>query len=459
MTIPAAYATNDAIKDGMMVMALRLRPNRSASVRAKPASMIAIALCVLIGGLAQSTPRANFEAEQDVATKSLLGNRVPMQGKGYRLPTTTPIRDFMGRFRVDTDVGTLEAVGSDELAERLADLPAVRRLQALSQTDMFRKALAEAAKSTGQAITRVIAEPVETLAALPSGVGRVLLNVGRRARDIAANIGDAAKRADQPAAQEDATSDVEAADSVVDFGKELAGVNKARRAIARELGIDPYTRNPLLAARLEELAWASVAGGISLDLAMNAIPKGGRDILEVADRIDDLAWDAPPADVRRLLEQRLRARGHGGFEAREFLRNAAFSPSQQLQLVALLDALDVRVGESALLAHAARVPGPRHASFLLRQLKMLEAASRNASIRELRVDDGLAIAVTERGTLLLPLPVDQLSWTESIATAGTIGRPRQRVDARLLVTGNVTPLSRKNLAALGWRVTSGHKAD
>jgi hypothetical protein len=422
-------------------------------MRAISRQWLMVAMAGLLAGTAWA---ATLEPEKPANTKRLLAGRVAMDGQGYRLAPSVPVQDFMARFRVQTDVGVLEAVGSEELLERLAELPAARRLQGISQSEVFGRALSDSAKATGQAITRVVTQPVETLAALPAGIGRALVSVGRRARTVATNIGDYAKRDSDPVATEAGASQGESAkEPMVDFGKELAGVNKARRAIARNLGVDPYTRNPLLAKRLEELAWASVAGGISVDLALAAVPRVARDALDVADELDQLAWEAPPADVRRVLGERLQARGHGGFEAREFLRNPAFSPSDQLRFVDLLEDLDVRDGERALLVHASRVGGPRHARFLLRQLEMLGTAQARDPLRTLYAVDGLVWAATRKGEAILPLPVDQLSWTASIAGALTGEDPGLRPAARILVTGSVTPLARANLRRIGWRVETG----
>jgi hypothetical protein len=268
----------------------------------------------------------------------------------------------------------------------------------MRQSDVFRRAFVESAKSTGEAIARVVSQPAETLAALPAGIGRALVSVGRRARNVATTIGDTVRRTDEGESAQ-AASSVEQAPSgqVIDFGKEAAGVNKARRAIARDLGIDPYTRNPLLAARLEELAWASVAGGVSVDILLGTALGGARGALDVADQLDQLAWEAPPADIRRALEKQLQARGHGGFEAREFLRNAAFSPSDQLRLVAALETIGTPDGEASVLAHASRISHPRHARFLLRQLQMLAVHDQGAYLSKLVVTDELLSAVTTGG--------------------------------------------------------------
>lgn len=424
--------------------------------RAPGAGVYALACgLVLLPGLAQLRAEpVQFEREQDMPSRLLLGREIPLSGPGYRVPATTPVRDFMGRFRIETDLGTLEAVGSEELAERLAELPAVQRLDALERSDVFGRALAASARATGEAVARVITQPVETLAALPAGIGRVLVAAGLRVRNVAVSVGDASQRAKMAEASDEraSPSEPDASESVIDFAKESGKVNAARRAIAKDLGIDPYTRNPLVAGRLKELAWASVAGGISLDIALAAVPRFARHTLATAGRIDELAWELPPVDIRRQLERRLRDRGHDGFEVREFLRNGALSPSDQLRFVEALERIDASEGEQEVIALGGRVPGPRHARFMLRQLDLLVAENHRNPLRVLSAEGGLVWGASAKGAVL-PLPVDRFAWTEAMAKVFDQPASRRSVRGRILLTGTATPLARSRLSAMGWMLT------
>jgi hypothetical protein len=385
---------------------------------------------------------------------------VALSGQGYRVARQTPVSAYMGRYRIESDIGNVDAIGVDELARRVEELPAARRLLALERSDAFGSAIANSAKATGQAVVRVVTQPVETIAALPAGIGRAFAAAGRRVRSVALQVGDATRREDDAPAPDaaDAAAEAPAGDSadgdeaVIDFAKELAGVNKARRAIAKDLGIDPYTRNPLVADKLGQLAWASVAGGLSLDLALAAVPSGVRDALGTAQSIDQLAWDLPPVDIRHRLERQLRDRGHTGFDAREFLRNPAFSPTDQLAFVDLLVRLDLRDGEGQVLGAATRASRPGHAQFLLRQLRLLHAYAAASPLQSIHATDGILWAVSRRGEPVLPLAIDHLSWSGALASSiegsGALARTRGQV----LVSGGVSRLATSRLQALGWEV-------
>ncbi len=229
-------------------------------------------------------------------------------------------------------------------------------------------------------------------------------------------------------------------------------MNKARRAIAKSLNIDPYTGNPLLQDRLEDLAWASVAGGLSMDLALGAFGGLAGTVLSTTGQLDGLVWDLPPEDIRRRLEKELVARGAEPMAAREFLRNGAFTPTLQLAFVSALRALGRPTGEADVLALATGVQGEVHARFLVQQLRMLA--------RHVPVDDPVvalealeaSIAATTRGGVRwVALPVDHLSWTEQVEQAA---HGEASSASRLLVAGSVSDLARRELARAGWQVTA-----
>jgi hypothetical protein len=417
---------------------------------------LTMAAALLAAVCAPTADAQRTEAEPVLRTETLVQGRMPLTGIGYRIARDTPVRDYMGRYRLETDIGVVEATGIDELAQRVDELPAARRLLALERSDAFGSALANSAKNTGQAVVRVVTQPVETITALPLGIGRAISAAGRRVRAVALQVGDASRRGETIEAETAVADQDEAAEAaeveVIDFAKELAGVNKARRQIAKDLGIDPYTRNPLVAEKLGQLAWASVAGGLSLDLALSAVPSELRDAIGTANSIDNLAWDLPLTDIRHRLERELRDRGHSGFNAREFLRNPAFSPTDQLAFVELLGRLGLRDGEGEVLAAATAAPRTAHAQFMLRQMRLLLASSTNDPMRSIHSTSGLVWELNQRNEPVLPLAIDHLAWNgdlaKSIESSGRLTRGRGHV----LVAGGVSRLASSRLQSLGWDV-------
>jgi hypothetical protein len=417
---------------------------------------IVLGLVGMLGAGASMPVRAQApaEAEPRVPARDLLPRGTRLAGQGWRVESPVQLESHLGRFVFRTEWGDLEAHGSDIASERIAEMPVIPKLDAISRVDVFANALATSAQRTGEAVVRVVTDPVGTIEGIPSGIARLARRTARTVRNVATTVGDAVTR---PAGGDGPAKDGEdgaGSDAIVDFGKELAGVNRARRELAEELGIDPYTRNPLIQERLERLAWASVAGGFSMKAALGQVGGLAGDALSVTTRLDDLVWRASPAEIRDVLERRLVARGIEPRAARDFLRNGAFTPTQQVAFVEALEALGATRGDADLIALATGIRGEAHARFLVQQLRMLKRhLGRGDAVSELvALEHGVA-AQTRNGQYLITLPVDRLSWTEDLRAvsveAGSL--PRNR---RVIVAGPVSPLARRELARAGFAVVA-----
>ncbi len=427
-----------------------------------PALAIAstLPMLVLAGLFGASLPtavraQARAEAEPRLRASELLPRGTRTSGKGWRVESPVQLESHLGRFVLRTDWGTVEAHGSDIVLERIAEVPAIAQLDSISQVDIFAQALAQSAQRTGEAIVRVVSDPVGTVQGLPSGIARLVRRTAGKVRDVATSIGDAAVRERSESGREGGSDGENDSEALVDFGMELAGINKARRELARELGIDPYTRNPLIQDRLGKLAWASVAGGFSMKAALGSIGGFAGEALSAATRLDDLVWNASPDEIRRVLEKRLVDRGIDGRAAREFLRNGAFTPTRQVAFVEGLEALGPAQGEGDVLDLATGIRGEAHARFLVNQLRMLQRhLARGDGVQSYVVLEQALAAQTRNGQYLIVLPVDRLSWTDDLRAVASEARslPGNR---RIVVSGSVSPLCRRELARAGFAVKAG----
>lgn len=403
-----------------------------------------IALLLAGCGLAPTTFANALESEPTLATATLLPAGTPLSGAGWSLPEQTQVASYLGQFRFTTDWGVIDAQGREIALERIAEMPALARIDDVSRGKVFADAIRQSAERTGESIARVVTHPVETVKGIPAGLGRLITKTAGSVRRVVKRVGDAAAEGGDKGGE--AAGGASSSERLTDFAKESFGLNKARRALAQPLGIDPYTRNPLLGERLERLAWAAVAGGASMDLALGALSGGVSNVLSVAGKLDDLVWELPPADIRDRLEKRLVAQGANGRAAREWLRAPVFSPSLQVRMVTAIEALGSPRGLDEVLTLAATVQGEAHARFLIQQLEMLAGAGRGDPIVELRALEQSIMARTRAAVPVIALPVDHLSWTDPVERAD------RRRSGRILVAGSLSPRAREELIARGWRI-------
>src|SRR5882724_4257797 len=176
-----------------------------------------------------------------------------LNGAGYTVDARAPVVGYMGQFTLRAPAGTFRADGTEMLAIRVGELAATAQLGQLSQTGVFADALAASAMKTGAAIGQAVMNPVETLVGIPAGVGRFFQSAATRI-----------SRATESNAGSNSSQGAGTGGPAVD----LVGINKAKRRIAKQVGADPYTTNPVLAKQLDDLARAAFAGGVSLDVAL-----------------------------------------------------------------------------------------------------------------------------------------------------------------------------------------------
>jgi len=399
-------------------------------------------LAWLVAGTAAAALPAP-ESEPTLPTQELAPPSVALNGSGYAVDSPTQVKNFLGQFSIRSDWGAIDAAGGVVLILRIAEMPALAELDTISHTKVFADAIAESAGKTVNGVARVASDPVGTITGIPAGVGRLFVRTADKLSGAAGAISASAKGG--------GTKSGEAI--VTDYAKEFAGLNRARRALAKAAGIDPYTGNPLLQKRLEELAWASVAGAVPVSLATSAVGGVAGTALKVTKRLDGLVWDLSPDEIKNKLEPRLVARGNSPELAKSFLRNTTFTPTLQLSFVNALEGLGRVRGEEGLLRIAIGARSEAHAFFLIQQLRMIRrSAGTKDPARELIALDQSVVARLASGRRLLALPVDYFSWTEQVAElAGRADRERGQRD--LVVAGIASPVLIQAARELGWRVS------
>lgn len=413
-----------------------------------------LAIALGVPALAGASAPAAGEAEPRLPAAQLAPRGVALAGPNHRVVSPVQVTGYMGQYTVRTDWGDVPAAGGRILAIRVGEVRALGKLQEVTTTQVFTDAVAASARKTGDAIQRVVTQPVETVAGIPGGVDRLLRRTIRSVRNVANTVGDAVS-GQGTGGTGGGGEDKGEVEQLVDFANEFAGVNRARREIARAMGIDPYTRNPLIQKRLGELAYASVAGGMSFGLALGQVGGFTAEVISVTGKLDDLVWDTSPTDIRDRLERQLVGRGVDAATARAFLRTAAFTPTLQVEFVNALEALGRPDGQNEVVVLAGTVRSEVHARFLVDQLRMLKRDGfANDPVTTLVALDLSIAATTRSGRWIVGLPVDRLSWSGAIADFSREARDLPRV-RKVVVSGTVSDRARRELTRAGFTVVAG----
>jgi hypothetical protein len=132
-----------------------------------------------------------------------------------------------------------------------------------------------------KAVGRAVTNPVETVKAVPAGVGRFFKSVGESVS--AAGDGDAGEAT-----------------------KDALGINKAKRELARKVGVDPYTTNPPAGGAPGRTRERGVRRRRFDRCRAGRVHAGVAAAVSMTKTVSNLAWELPPEDVKKRNEADLR---------------------------------------------------------------------------------------------------------------------------------------------------------
>jgi hypothetical protein len=393
--------------------------------------MLRSPLVPLLAVVVLAMPRiASAEAEPTLKLADFPGAPAA-SGAGYRIDGDVPVRGHHGQFSVHTDHGDLSADGVQLLKQRIGEVGPTAELAKLSTTDVFVDALGKSAQRSAAAVGRAVTDPVGTMKGIPTGVGRFFKSAG-----------DTAQGATQSASSGGTT----------EAAKDALGVNKAKRELAKKVGIDPYTTNPVLAKRLDELATAAFAGGVSLDVVMAVSTAGVATALSLTKTVSNLAWELPPEDIRKRNDAALKAIGVSDANRKALLGNRWYTPTLALAFVEALKATGVKSGADALAGLAAKSESETEARFYIGQLVMAQHyAKAGDGLASIEAPGQVGVFRTRAGHVFVPAPLDHLSWTDGVQAFAK----RDHAGAKQKVvwlTGRASAAAKEGLGAAGWTV-------
>ena len=357
-----------------------------------------------------------------------------LNGTGYTIDARAPVVGYMGQFTLRAPAGTFNADGTEMLGIRVGELAAIAQLSRLSQSGVFADALAASAMKTGAAIGQAVMNPVETLQGIPAGVGRFF-------QSATTTISRATESNNSSQSAGPGTT-----------AMDVLGVNKAKRQIAKQVGADPYTTNPVLAKQLDDLARAAFAGGVSLDVALAVSTAGVATAISGTATVSNLVWEKSPADVRTINETKLASMGVGADTIRTFVTNRWLTPTLSVPFVEHLAQLPAAKGRAAVVALASGVASEGEARFMVNAVSMArQVGTERDPVVALDLAGRIMTVRTRGGRVDVPAPVDYVVWTQPVKAFAerTNSRGAQR---KILVTGLASARALEGLQATGWTV-------
>lgn len=372
----------------------------------------------------------------------------------------------MAHFILHAEEGPLVAPSRDLLLQRVSEMDALMRLRDAGLLDAGAMGAGGALRGTAEALGQLASRPVESLVGLPAGALRFLGRTARRVGDQGARLGRRGIDAweappSAPAQLRTESTDLPAIEAApwwasaggaaARLGKRWLGYFSARYQLSLQLDIDPYTRNPLLDAHLDRLAWASLVGGRSIGAALGQAGPAATSTLDVARRAQRTLWNVPPEAIQRWNRERLTALACAPEWRDRFLDNTQFNPVQQSQLADALRALAPQAGCDLLLHLAAEAGNEAEARYVIDALQLVVAAEPRFPVR-FEAHGGLLLVRDGADRAWLPLPVDRLVWSEDTSAAFDATGAAPGPERTAIIGGDLQAEARDALLQRGWVV-------
>ncbi len=421
------------------------------------------------------TQACAYESEPFLQATALVQTSL-LNGPNFHVVPEVQVRGYMAHFLIDTRFGPLHADSVELLEVRVGEIPALEALDRASKTGAFAHALAERGRKTSEAIVHVAEHPLDSITGLPAGVARYFgakwdlwtnraQSIADRSAKEFQNKGDPYRAPAGPmTAGRDATPDEDAppkknrawyaraGNETERQAKRYLKYSQAKREMAKALGVDPNSTNRLLNEKLDELAWAAVAGNFSAGAALGEVVGMAADVISWSGKLNQYVLTKAPEQLREVNRTRLLKFCSDDFAVRQFLRRGGFTDSLRTALSASLEKLKPVDGCNELVELGATTRGEVEARYLVDALKLIERQA-DATGGTLLINGAALAWHTPSGRLLLPLPVDYLTWSHDI-DAFFDQRVFSVSGKTALIGGEASMLAQRRLTERGWNLVS-----
>ncbi len=359
-----------------------------------------------------------------------------LSGPHHKVREPVPTYFGANQFTIDSEFGVFEANGNEMLLTRIKEINAIARLKDVSRTDEFKNALTKAAKSPIASAKNIVTDPVNTISNAPKGLMKFMRRAGESIKDIG-------NKSESHAAEGSRM-------------QQLIGFTDEKRKVAISLDVDPYSTNTVLQRELDGIAWASFAGGMTVQVATMPIGGPALTVVDVTSSLNDVLKEKSPTDLKMMNRKTLRALGAGEKDTERFLNNNAFSPSQQTAFVLNLKALNGVANRGAFVRTAGETSSAEQdAIFCVETAALMGQIHKNEKplARVTTVGD-FPIGIAKDGTIVVGLQWDYAAWTSGAAQfTGDLqqlaAQSSEKKNILVALSGQILPRLREELEKRG----------
>ena len=405
-------------------------------------SSIAIITVIIMGATVMTARgQSGFETEPVLKAKDLVAPEL-LKGPHFTVDDRVPVKGFLAYFTIRSDYGTFEAHGIHMFQIRVKEVYALAQLDDMSKTKEFAEAAGRAIARPVTSTVHMLVNPVETMEGFPGGVTR---------------LWDRIKLGSEKVAEAATAPGASGGQKVADVSERVGGITvtalgyeKERRDLAKGLGVDPYTTNPVLSKKLSDMAWVAFSGRFGIQAAMSVLVPYSMAMSAVT-ITNTTVYDTPQGDLINKDQAIFAETGASEAQVQALMNNKQYSLSVLTALTQGLQRLQGVNGLASIVDFAAAAKTQDETRFVAGSVNILARYHESVAPIAVTTAPGPIIGRTTNGTLVIPAAVDYVAWTERTS------RMAQRDDFKApdrttWLSGQMSIRARKEFTARGWRV-------
>ena len=316
-----------------------------------------------------------------------------VKGPDFEVVGDVTAQGFSNRYVLTTTFDSYDVVTRDLLEKYIAETRAIAALRQIKSTKAFAAGFASALKSPYKGVKALVSEPITTIKGVPTAMWKFGKRVGEM---VSGSRGD----------KEDS------------YPAELLGFSALKRKVAYKLGIDVYTANQTLQKEINDVSYASFAGGLAFKGAMipvsiPAMAGKALSAIQYTRQANQIMRDMTPEDLRMRNRKALKDMWAEEKEIDAFMDNNYFTPRHETIITLALESMQGVMNRQAVVRRASLVDSDLAALLMQRSVEMMRTyhSTVHAIVRFEEMDANLAM-VTSDGGLAMAMPADRLHWTE-----------------------------------------------
>jgi hypothetical protein len=369
-----------------------------------------------------------------------------IKGELYRIDDKVTSDGFWNIYTMESEFGTFVVHGTALLRERIQEIAAIAELRRQDEVVLVAQGAGEWAVDTGKSLYRVARHPDDTVEGIGPGVQRVF---GQIQRGLHREQEKSEKGKEDQSGESSLNID-QAGKAGVKISEMVLSVPKYKRRWAKELGVDPYSRNPLLQRELEKVAFLEASGHFAAGVAAPVpMPVG------IAVRVSDVVWNEDPDKIETLNESRLREIGVSEVASRNFRLNEYFTLTRQTYFVEMVHKLRHVDGIVRLVEMASLVDSEELAVFFTECAQMMEVFDRQESkLIRMISETPLVAALVEGNRVVDFFPADYVFWTRELEqrvsdVSQILSKSYPDAQLEVWMTGRASERTRGHMGSLG----------